>query len=1173
MAPVRRAAAAALILAMVAVGSAAGASPERRLIPVVDDVVRPMAVVTWPPSSGVVLAEVVTGGVSASDEYVEIANRSDATVDLAGLELAYVTSSGSTVTRKAAWATTRPLAAGQRLLVANAGGAFAAIADATYSGGFAATGGALVLRPVGGTALDAIGWGDAANAFVEGSAAPAPSPGSSITRRPGTSPGSLVDTNDNAVDWTLDPAPIPENLAGSGAPTPTPSPIPTPTPTPTPSPIPTPTPTPTPSPMAIASARLLADGTAVAVEGTLTTTLGALDAGRAGFVQDPSGGIALYLDAVVASGPPAGTTIRATGTIDDRYAQRTLRVTLEEITILGTGPLPLARTIATGRAGEADEGARVEIAGTVLEAPIAFADGLGILVDDGSGSLRVIVAPDALGAADPVAGDAVLVVGVLGQRDSSGTGSGGYRVSATGVGDFSLTAHSTATPTPTPGPVATAVPTPTPSTGPTPTATPAPAPTPTPAPTPAPTPTPVPTATPGPTPIPTPTPSPTPPVGGIAAARALAVGAVVTVSGVVTAEAGRLGHPALLAIADPTGGILVRLPEGVRSAVRGSGLTIAGRLAAPYGQLEIRAVLGSVVPVTGLPEVPGALDVVSTGLGEATEGRLVRVAGILDRALARSTAGILVGTLVDDAGGRVRILFDASSRVTRTDLVAGRRYRLTGIVGQRASRKGALDGYRLWIRDLADVVPSPASPAPTPTPGPTGGSPAPTTTPGRSTAPDVDPISRIVGHVGAKVTVEGVVTTPSTLLDASGRRIVIQDPTGAIEVWLGADAVVPLPGRRIRVTGEVARAYGAPRIRAITIVERGTAAMPRATRLTGTPGTSLEWRLVEVAGVVADVKRLGDRWRAELQVGAVRIAVLGSAGSRIPSTSLVEGRRATVVGIVRRPYPGASDRRFAVQPRSTADIATASPSVAGGASDGVGGSAPGRGGTSSSGSVGPGGRDGGPDGDGTTGSSNAAIADVRLVDLAGSKGRRVRVSGLVDALVADGFTLDDGSATSPVVLTGDAASYLGLIEPGDAIEVVGRVEAPDPTGDPGAAATVPGTDGPRLVVEWAADVTRLGDPGDAASGAATDPSADPGSAGDTTVAGLSGSPDASIEPAARTAALGGLPDPSMVGIGWIAVAVVLSVAAALVRRRRLQRRLAARIAVRLADLGRPRGRS
>ena len=44
------------------------------------------AEVGWPPSTGLLVAEIVTGGASASDEWVEIANVASATVDLAGLD-------------------------------------------------------------------------------------------------------------------------------------------------------------------------------------------------------------------------------------------------------------------------------------------------------------------------------------------------------------------------------------------------------------------------------------------------------------------------------------------------------------------------------------------------------------------------------------------------------------------------------------------------------------------------------------------------------------------------------------------------------------------------------------------------------------------------------------------------------------------------------------------------------------------------------------------------------------------------------------------------------------------------------------------------------------------------------------------------------------------------------
>ena len=208
MARVRLAAYAALMVLLL-LGAAAWPPPTRSV---------PMgaaAAVGWPPSGGLVVAEVVTGGVSASDEYVELANTGPLALDLAGLEVAYVTSSGATVTRKAAWTASLLVEPGRHVLLANSLGSFASGADATYSGGLAASGGAVVLRPVGGTPVDAVGWGDAMNAFVEGVAAPAPAAGRSIER-------SAADTNDNAVDFVVNAAPIAQGLAWEPEPTPRP---------------------------------------------------------------------------------------------------------------------------------------------------------------------------------------------------------------------------------------------------------------------------------------------------------------------------------------------------------------------------------------------------------------------------------------------------------------------------------------------------------------------------------------------------------------------------------------------------------------------------------------------------------------------------------------------------------------------------------------------------------------------------------------------------------------------------------------------------------------------------------------------------------------------------------------------------------------------------------------
>ena len=700
----------------------------------------PVADVSWPVST-LVVSEVQTGGTSASDEFVEVANQGAAAVDLGGLELVYVTSTGGTITRKATWTSPTLLEPGRRVLAANSTGIYAAIADASYSGGLAATGGAMVLRVVGGAPIDAVGWGDAVNTFVEGTAAAAPSAGSSLERRPGAGAGNGIDTNDNAIDFFVQAAPSPQNGAappvpGAGChadarpdadadarrptpvrrrrhrPTPdadrrrrrprrrrrrrrpTPDadarprqPTPTPTPTPTPEPTPTADPTPTPAtPLRAPSRRSPPSPTpgccrtrpSVTVEGILTTALGGLEGGRGGFVQDATGGIALYLDDPAVADWPAGTQVRATGVVASRYGQRTIRLAEADLVRGESFELPEPLGVSTGAAGEALEGLRITVAGTTVGAASALADGLGVTVDDGTGGIRAVIGPDALAGRALPSGTSVVVTGPLGQRDSSGTGISGYRIHATLAGELEVLAPD---PTPTP--------------------TPSPSPTGTPAPTPSPTPRPSPTPAPNPTPRPSPTPSPTPAILDPAAARLAPVGSRIVVRGTVTAEAGRLGTEPLFAIGDANGGIIVRLPDNTAPPQRGSVVQVAGKLADPYGQLEVRPGDAD-IHVSGSGTLPSPIQAPSGGLDESTEGRLVTASGVLAAKPSKSGSSTVL-TLERSGQASVRVMADARSGLTASSFEAGATYRVTGIGGQRASRKGALDGYRLWLRGAADV--------------------------------------------------------------------------------------------------------------------------------------------------------------------------------------------------------------------------------------------------------------------------------------------------------------------------------------------------------------------------------------------------------------------------------------------------------------------------------------
>ena len=119
--------------------------------------------------------------------------RAPAPVDLAGLEVVYATSSGSTVTRKATWTTSTILEPGQaRPGRERRGHRTPPWPTLTYSGGFAATGGAIALRVVGGATIDAVGWGDATTRSSRGPRLPRRRPGraSSARRavRPATGP-------------------------------------------------------------------------------------------------------------------------------------------------------------------------------------------------------------------------------------------------------------------------------------------------------------------------------------------------------------------------------------------------------------------------------------------------------------------------------------------------------------------------------------------------------------------------------------------------------------------------------------------------------------------------------------------------------------------------------------------------------------------------------------------------------------------------------------------------------------------------------------------------------------------------------------------------------------------------------------------------------------------------
>ena len=358
--------------------------------------------------------------------------------------------------------------------------------------------------------------------------------------------------------------------------------------------------------------------------------------------------------------------------------------------------------------------------------------------------------------------------------------------------------------------------------------------------------------------------------------------------------------------------------------VAGPSSRSAAKLADPYGQLELRPAADGMSTDGGPGTLPTPIDLAIVALGEATEARLVQLTGTVAEKPTKATSGD-IALQVEMAGGtRVKVMADASSGIAATAVSKGGVYRLTGIAGQRASHKGALDGYRVWLRDPSDLqlvaAPS-ASPSPTPSPTPKHTA-APTPRPSASAPADTRAVSvaSALGITDRDVAIEATVTAPGSLLDATGRRIVVQDSTGAIEVLLAKDITAPGVGTRIRAVGRVGTAYGAPRLRATSIERLGAGAAPAPLRVSGQLTAAHTWRLVTTTGRIEDVRKLGDRWRAEIVVGAARLVLIGQPGAKIPVDAILEGHAIEVVGIVRPAYPSASDRRATILPRSRGDV-------------------------------------------------------------------------------------------------------------------------------------------------------------------------------------------------------------------------------------------------------------
>jgi hypothetical protein len=276
------------------------------------------------------------------------------------------------------------------------------------------------------------------------------------------------------------------------------------------------------------------------------------------------------------------------------------------------------------------------------------------------------------------------------------------------------------------------------------------------------------------------------------------------------------------------------------------------------------------------------------------------------------------------------------------------------------------------------------------------------------------PIANALRRSGETVAIEGVVTAPAGLLDADSRRVTIQDASAAILVRLPADASSVELGQKLLLVGEIGSYYGAPQM-AVTeppVALRGGGVPAPVVVRTAKLAANLEWRLVSVTGLVTSVLRDGEAWKAEIEVGGAQLPVSGIARSGIPSTALVIGRSATVIGVVKRPYPTSSDQRYALVPRMPSDIKLGAPRD-GASPAATGGSHPlgGSGGSSTGGT-----------GSGASVPSQLGPVAIALADIAAHESELVLVGGRVTAVDGERVLIDDGTSLAALRLTGSAPS-------------------------------------------------------------------------------------------------------------------------------------------------------
>lgn len=178
---------------------------------------------------------------------------------------------------------------------------------------------------------------------------------------------------------------------------------------------------------------------------------------------------------------------------------------------------------------------------------------------------------------------------------------------------------------------------------------------------------------------------PAPDTISIAEARSLPLGTVVTIDGSVTVPAGAFSSSTFdqgFAIQDRTGGIYISTPDNLGFAPRQQ-VRVTGTLADTVlpGLLVLVDVTEAKAHGSG-PKVQ-ALPVSTGGVGEATEGSIVRITGTITQPIVNDLPfGFII--VVNDGSGDINVFVAASTGIDVSGLSQGQTIEVTGFSGQFA---------------------------------------------------------------------------------------------------------------------------------------------------------------------------------------------------------------------------------------------------------------------------------------------------------------------------------------------------------------------------------------------------------------------------------------------------------------------------------------------------------